>query len=57
MQMIIKDLPSNSKLFMPISADDTNMFCPGNNLDLVVDGIVVEMANVYALLKANYYRM
>ena len=45
----INDLPSVSKLFMPILfADDTNLFCTGDDLDLLVDKINVEMTNVYA---------
>ena len=34
-------------------ADDTNLFCTGDNLDLLVDRINVEIANVYAWVKAN----
>ena len=52
--IFINDLPSVSKLFMPILfADDTNLFCTGDNLDLLVDRINVEMTNVYAWVKAN----
>ena len=52
--IFINDLPSVSKLFMPILfADDTNLFCTGNDLDLMVERINVEMANVYAWVKAN----
>ena len=39
---------------MPILfADDMNLFCIGNDLDLMVERINVEMANVYAWVKAN----
>ena len=39
---------------MPILfADDTNLFCTGKNLDLLVDRINAEMTNIYALNKAN----
>ena len=39
---------------MPILfADDTNFFCSGNDLDMMVDRINTEMANVYAWVKAN----
>ena len=52
--IFINDLPSMSKLFMPILfADDTNLFCTGDNLDLLVDIINIEMTNVYACVKAN----
>ena len=52
--IFINDLPSVSKLFMPILfADDTNLFCTGDDLDLLVDKINVEMTNVYAWVKAN----
>ena len=52
--IFINDLPSVSKLFMPILfADDINLFCTGDNLDLLVDRINVEMTNVYARVKAN----
>ena len=52
--IFINDLPSVSKLFMPILfANDTNLFCTGNDLDLMVGRTDVEMANVYAWVKAN----
>ena len=52
--IFINDLPSVSKWFMPILfADDTNLFCTGNDLDMMVDRINTEMANVYAWVKAN----
>ena len=39
---------------MPILfTDDTNLLCTGDNLDLLVDRINVEMTNVYAWVKAN----
>ena len=52
--IFINHLPSVSKLFMPILfADDTNLCCTGDNLDLLMDRINVEMTNVYAWVKAN----
>ena len=50
----INDLPLVSKLFMPILfADDTNLFCTGENLNLLVDRINIEMKNVYAWVRVN----
>ena len=52
--IFINDLPSVSKLFMPLLfADDTNLFCAGDDLDLLVDKINVEMTDVYAWVTAN----
>ena len=50
----INDLPLASKLFIPILfADDTNLFCTGENLNLLVDRINIEMKNVYAWVRVN----
>ena len=50
----INDLPSVSTLFMPILfADDTNLFCTGQNLDDLVQKINIEMGNIYYWVKAN----
>ena len=39
---------------MPILfGDDINLFCTGDNLDLLVDINNIEMTNVYACVKAN----
>ena len=50
----INDLPSVSKLFMPILfADDTNLFCTGKNLGDIVNEINVEIDKIYSWVKAN----
>ena len=50
----INDLPSVSTLFMPILfADDTNLFCNGQNLDDLVQKINIEMEKIYFWVKAN----
>ena len=50
----INDLPSVSKLFMPILfADDTNLFCTGKNLGDIVNEINVEIEKIYSWVKAN----
>ena len=52
--IFINDLPPVSKLSMPsLFADDTNLYCTGNNLDLMADRINVEIANVYTWVRAN----
>ena len=50
----INDLPSVSKLFMPILfADDTNLFCNGKNLSDIVREINMETDKIYSWVKAN----
>ena len=50
----INELPSVSTLFMPILfADDTNLFCTGQNLDDLVQKINIEMEKIYSCVKAN----
>ena len=50
----INDLPSVSTLFMPILfADDTNLFCTGQNLDDLVQKINIEMEKIYSWVKSN----
>ena len=55
----INDLPSVSKLFMPILfADDTNLFCTGKNLGDIVNEINVEIDMIYSWWKqTNYHWM
>ena len=50
----INDLPSVSTLFMPIPfADDTNLFCTGQNLDDLVQKMNIEMEKLYSWVKAK----
>ena len=50
----INDLPSVSTLFMPILfADDTSLFCTGQNPDDLVQKINIEMEKIYSWVKAN----
>ena len=50
----INDLSSVSTLFIPtLFADDTNLFCTGQNLDDLVQKINIEMEKIYSWVKAN----
>lgn len=50
----INDLPSVSKLFMPILfADDTNLFCTNRNLTTLFDDINRELVNIFAWVNSN----
>ena len=50
----INDLPSVSKLFMPILfADDTNIFCTRKNLIDIVSQINIKIDKIYSWVKAK----
>ena len=52
--LYINDLPMVSNLFMPILfADDTNLLCTGNKLNILVDNINLELMKVYTWVRAN----
>ena len=43
-----------SSLFMPISfADDTNLFCTNDKLDILVNEINVERVKIYTWVRVN----
>ena len=43
-----------SDLFMTILfADDTNLFCPGKKLNILVDNISLELIKIYTWVRAN----
>ena len=50
----INDLPMVSSLFMPILfADDTNLFCTNDKLDILVSEINVELVNIHTWVRVN----
>ena len=50
----INDLPLVSNLFMPILfADDTNLFCTNDKLDILVNEINVELVKVLTWVRVN----
>ena len=52
--LYINDLPSVSKLFMPILfADDTNLFCNGPNLNELIEKINEELKLIYKWVNVN----
>ena len=52
--LYINDLPMISDLFMPILfADDTNLFCTGKKLNILVDNINLELMKIYTWVRAN----
>ena len=52
--LYINDLPSVSKLFMPILfADDTNLFCNGPNLNELIEKINGELKLIYKWVNVN----
>ena len=50
----INDLPLVSNLFMPILfADDTNLFCTNDKVDILVNQINVELVKVFTWVRVN----
>ena len=50
----INDLPMVSSLFMPILfADDTNLFCTNDKLDILVSEINIELVNIHTWVRVN----
>ena len=50
----INDLPMVSSLFMPILyADDTNLFCTNDKLDILVNEINVELVKIFTWVRVN----
>ena len=50
----INDLPMVSSLFMPILfADDTNLFCTNDKLDILVNDINVELVKIFTWVRVN----
>ena len=50
----INDLPMVSSLFMPIlCADDTNLFCTNDELDILVNEINVELVKIFTWVRVN----
>ena len=52
--LYIIDLPMVSDLFMPILfADDTNLFCTGKKLNILVDNINLELMKIITWVRSN----
>ena len=52
--LYINDLTNVSSFFMPILfADDTNLFCTGTDLKIMIRQVNEELAKIYARVNAN----